>query len=65
MSGISKMSERKIVETRLKSNHGCVTDDELMNVLQNMGAVSDNCVTLSDVSNADLMMAYNKTITGE
>jgi hypothetical protein len=47
------------------SNHGVRTETELMNILQDTGAVSDECVNLADVADCDLMAAYNRTITGE
>jgi len=60
-----KTTDRQIVVSRLMSNHGVRTADELMNILQGSGQVSDNCVTIDDVDAGDLMRAYTRTITGE
>ena len=36
------------------------TNNLLLNELQNIGAVSDNAVTIDDVADSDLMRALNK-----
>lgn len=49
---------------RLKSVNGVMTDNELMDILQGNGAVSDCAVTLADVPEADFVRPYNATFEG-
>jgi hypothetical protein len=56
---------REILIMRLKSVHGVITDNELMDVLQGIrsapGTISDGDVHLSDVADSELMRNYNAT----
>jgi len=53
---------REIVIARLRSIYGITNEDSLMNKLQDHGKVSDNAVTIDEVSDRDLMLAYNDAV---
>ena len=54
---------REIIIARLRSIYGITNDDNLMNELQDHGKVSDEAVKIEDVSDRDLMLAYNDAVT--
>lgn len=57
--------DRTRLINKLRSIYGISTDKELMNALNDHLMISDNCVTIDEVANADLVNAWNKAQSGE
>lgn len=57
------MRDRAIVCQRMRITTNSTNDASLMNELQNNGLVSDNCETINDVADCDLIEADKKLIS--
>ena len=53
------MSDHTQVYSLLRMATNSKDNVQLMNKLQDLGLVSDNCVTIDDVADSDLMQALN------
>ena len=53
---------RETVYSLLRIATKTPNNDQLLNELQNLGLVADECAKIEDVANSDLMTAFN-TIT--
>jgi hypothetical protein len=58
-------SDREKIYRHLRSVWGVETNTKLMNHLQDAGLVSDNCASIDEVADSDLMRAYNATFAEE
>lgn len=52
---------RELIYQRLRRRWGATNNTELTNHLQNAGQVSDECETIDQVADSDLMRAYNRS----
>jgi hypothetical protein len=58
-------TDREKIYSHLRSVWAAMSNNALLNELQDAGIVSDLCRSMDDVADCDLMRAYNLSMNGE